>query len=122
MRVTDTKLYPAFFELQQAWEAAARTALILHLARLRVPFERVHLHPPRWVEEGVLVYATIRIDPDPASTSLTLFYTAADLACVSDADIAEATLLFHAATEPPPPLNPWDEEPAYLRDVEESEP
>ena len=96
--------YTAFRDAHDAWTRRAWAALVFALVRAHVRLDTATILAPVWRYDGVLMVAQI------GERAFTAFFPPADLARLSDLDIAEADLLMHAATEPPPT---W-EEPAFL--------
>ena len=101
--------YGAFRDAHDAWTRRAWAALVFALARAHVRLDTATILTPVWRYDGVLMVASIAV-PHGEARTFTLFCAPADLLRLSDLDIAEADLLLHAASEPPPS---WDE-PAFL--------
>ena len=101
--------YGAFRDAHDAWTRRAWAALVFALVRAHVRLDTATIHAPAWRYDGVLMVASVTV-PDGEPRAITLFLRPDELTRLSDLDIAEAELLLHAATEPPPT---WDE-PAFL--------
>ena len=118
--IDDADDYAGFFAALEAWTLRAWASMILDLARAHARLDRVTVHPPRWRYDGALVVATVADDAESAAPprSVVRFYALDDLRRLSALDIAEAELVYHAPSDPPPPdlLHPFD--PAYLDDTE----
>ena len=101
--------YAAFRDAHDAWTRRAWAALVFALVRAHVRLDAATILAPAWRYDGVLMVASIPT-PGGEPRTITLFLRPDELTRLSDLDIAEAELLLHAATEPPPT---WDE-PAFL--------
>lgn len=96
--------YTAFRDAHDAWTRRAWAALVFALVRAHVRLDAATILAPAWRYDGVLMVAQV------GERAIPVFFTPAELARLTDLDVAEAELLLHAATEPPPT---WDE-PAFL--------
>lgn len=96
--------YGAFRDAHDAWTRRAWAALVFALVRAHVRLDTATILAPAWRYDGVLMVAQV------GERAIPVFFTPAELARLTDLDVAEAELLLHAATEPPPT---WDE-PAFL--------
>jgi hypothetical protein len=117
--IDDADDYAGFFAALEAWTLRAWASMILDLARAHVRLDRVTVHAPRWRYDGALVVATVAEGED-AARSVVRFYALDDLRRISALDIAEAELVYHAPSDPPPPdlLSPFD--PDYFEEPRES--
>lgn len=118
----DADDYAGFFAALEGWTLRAWASMILDLARAHVRLDRVTVLAPRWRYDGALVVATVAegAEGEDAARSVVRFYAVDDLRRLSALDIAEAELVYHAPSDPPPPdlLSPFD--PDYFEDQRKS--